>query len=86
VVNEELKGKNYRIARGMPLTRKEFAPSAPNSKIARFSTGNAKHDYDVKLQLISNEKAQIRHNALEAARVAINKKMTSVGEENFLLR
>jgi large subunit ribosomal protein L10e len=69
----------------MPLTSKKYAPSAPNSKIARFSTGKARPDYDIKLQLIAKEKVQIRHNALEAARVAINKKMTPVGEENFYI-
>ena len=67
------------------MTRKEFAPSAPNPKIARFSTGTARPDYEVKLQLMAEERVQIRHNALEAARVAINKKMASVGEENFYL-
>jgi large subunit ribosomal protein L10e len=84
-VNFALKGRNYRIPSGMPLTRKEFAPSAPGSKIARFSTGKTRSDYDVKMQLISDMKVQIRHNSLEAARVAINKKMTPIGEENFYL-
>jgi len=83
---QALKGKNYRIPSGMPLTRKEFAPAAPNPKIAKFSTGNASGDYDYTLQLVSGERSQIRHNALEAARVAINKKLTPVGEANYYLR
>lgn len=78
-------GKNYRVPRGMPFTRKEYARGTPNPKVARFSTGAAGPDYDVKLQMLSTEKAQIRHNALEAARVAANKKLTPIGETAYHL-
>ncbi|MEM1524667.1 MAG: hypothetical protein QW618_00850, partial [Nitrososphaerales archaeon] len=61
-----MKGRNYRIPSGMPYTRKEFIAGAPQSKIAKFSSGSPNEDYDVKLQLISNGRVQIRHNALEA--------------------
>jgi large subunit ribosomal protein L10e len=70
----------------MPLTSKVYAPGAPNSKIARFSTGQANPDYDYVLKLVSTEKVQIRHNALEAARVAANKKLTPIGETAYFLR
>ena len=70
----------------MPLTSKVYAPGAPNSKIARFSTGQASPDYDYMLQLKSTEKVQIRHNALEAARVAANKKMVPLGETVYFLQ
>ncbi|MDG6923373.1 MAG: 50S ribosomal protein L16 [Nitrososphaerota archaeon] len=79
-------GKNYRFTSGMPLTSKVYSPGAPNSKIARFSTGQASPDYDYILRLISTEKVQIRHNALEAARVAANKKLTPIGETAYFLR
>jgi large subunit ribosomal protein L10e len=81
-----LHGKNYRIPSGMPLTSKVFAPGAPNPKIARFSTGQASPDYDYMLQLVSTEKVQIRHNALEAARVAANKKLAPIGETAYFLK
>jgi len=70
----------------MPLTSKVYSPGAPNSKIARFSTGQASPDYDYILKLASTEKVQIRHNALEAARVAANKKLTPIGETAYFLR
>lgn len=70
----------------MAYTRKEFAPGAPNPKVARFTTGKNRQDYDYSLRLRSKGRLQIRHNALEAARVAANKKLTLVGEENYLLR
>jgi large subunit ribosomal protein L10e len=69
----------------MAYTSKYFAPGAPNSKIARFTTGKFSADYDYKVQLVSLGKVQIRHNALEAARVAASKKVALVGEEAFYL-
>jgi large subunit ribosomal protein L10e len=81
-----LHGKNYRLTSGMPLTSKVYSPGAPNSKIARFSTGQASSDYDYLLQLSSTEKVQIRHNAIEAARVAANKKLVPIGETAYFLQ
>jgi large subunit ribosomal protein L10e len=81
-----LHGKNYRQWKGMAYTSKTFAPGAPNPKVARFTTGKSRPDYDYLFKLISDGKVQIRHNALEAARVAASKKVTLIGEENFLLK
>ena len=80
-------GRNYRIPSGMPTVRKDYLPGAPNPKIAKFSIGNAKGDYDYKLQLVAKARCQIRHNALEAARVAANKKLAkSIGEDRYFLQ
>lgn len=79
-------GRNYRIPSGMPTVRKEYLPGAPNPKVAKFSLGNAKGDYDYKLQLIAKARCQIRHNALEAARVAANKKLAKIGEDRYFLQ
>ncbi len=38
------------------------------------------------LTLVSTEKVQIRHNSLEAARVAANKKLVPIGETAYFLR
>jgi len=73
------------LHKSMAYTSKYYAPGAPNSKIARFTTGKFRDDYDFKVQLVSLGKVQIRHNALEAARVAASKKVTLVGEEAFYL-
>lgn len=69
----------------MAYTSKYFAPGAPNPKVARFTTGKFSHDYDYKVQLVSLGRVQIRHNALEACRVAASKKLALVGEEGFYL-
>ena len=78
-------GKNYRTIKGMAYTSKKFAPGAPNPKVARFTTGKSSPDYDYAIRLVSEGRVQIRHNALEAARVAANKKLTLIGEENYHL-
>lgn len=78
-------GKNYRVTKGMFYSKK-FAPGAPNPKVARFTTGKSRPDYDYLFKLISEGRVQIRHNALEAARVAASKKVTLIGEENFFLK
>ncbi len=78
-------GKNYRQWKGQFYSKK-FAPGAPNPKVARFTTGKSKPDYDYIFKLISEGKVQIRHNALEAARVAASKKVALIGEENFFLK
>jgi large subunit ribosomal protein L10e len=70
----------------MAYTSKKFAPGAPNPKVARFTTGKSRQDYDYLFKLISEGRVQIRHNALEAARVAASKKVALIGEENFLLK
>lgn len=69
----------------MAYTSKKFAPGAPNPKVARFTTGKASQDYDYLLKLVSEGRVQIRHNALEASRVAASKKVALLGEENFFL-
>jgi large subunit ribosomal protein L10e len=78
-------GKNYREIKGMAYTRKEFAPGAPNSKVARFTTGKSSDDYDYSVRLVSEGRVQIRSNAIESARVAANKKLANLGEENYFL-
>lgn len=78
-----MKGANYREPRGMPYVRREYIAGKPQSKIAKFSSGHARTDYDFKLELLVTENIQIRHNALEAARLAVNKRLAQAGEDTF---
>jgi large subunit ribosomal protein L10e len=54
----------------------------PASRITQFDLGNAKGDFPLKVTLKGTEACQIRHNALEAARIAavrlLNKKAGAV--------
>jgi large subunit ribosomal protein L10e len=79
-------GSNYREWKGQYYSRGRFVPGAPNPKVARFTTGKYRSDYDFTLKLVSDGKVQVRHNALEAARVAASKKVALLGEENFCLK
>ena len=67
----------------MPYVRREYIKGKPQSKIAKFSSGQASNSYDYKLELIVTENIQIRHNALEAARLSANKRMAQAGETSF---
>jgi large subunit ribosomal protein L10e len=78
-----MKGVNYREPRGMPYVRREYISGKPQIKIARFSSGQARNDYDYKVQLLVTEKMQIRHNSLESARLAANKTMAKGGDSSF---
>ncbi|MDA4124884.1 MAG: 50S ribosomal protein L16 [Thaumarchaeota archaeon] len=78
-------GKNYRQWKGQ-FYNKRYAPGTPNPKVARFTTGKFRSDYDLKLNLVSEGTVQIRSNALESARVAANKKLALVGEDNYYLK
>ncbi|MEM1533542.1 MAG: 50S ribosomal protein L16 [Desulfurococcaceae archaeon] len=80
-------GRCYRHFSGPPYTRKEYIPGAPPPKITKFTMGNLSNDYDYVLELTASEAGQIRHNALEAARVIANKYLsTEVGDVNFLMK
>ncbi len=72
---------------GPPYTRKEYIPGVPPPKISKFEMGNPKGDYDYKLEVVVLETGQIRHNALEAARVMAHKYLsTTIGEQNYFLK
>ncbi|HYZ94234.1 MAG TPA: 50S ribosomal protein L16, partial [Nitrososphaeraceae archaeon] len=61
-----------------------YIAGKPQIKIARFSSGQFRENqYDYKLELLATEKIQIRHNALESARLAANKTMARAGETSF---
>jgi large subunit ribosomal protein L10e len=81
-----MKGRNYRIPKGQPYTRGEFIHGSPPPKISKFIMGDLKSKYDYRVSLLANAPVQIRHNALEAARIAANKVMLDkLGETGYLL-
>jgi len=82
-----LKGRNYRAPRGQPYTRGKYIHGSPPSRISKFTMGDTKASYDYKVSLISQAPIQIRHNALEAARIAANKVLfDKLGETGYVVR
>lgn len=81
-----MKAKNYREVKGRPYTRKEYIRSSPASKITKFTMGNAKKEFSFEARLVSLERAQVQHNALEAARIASNRLLSTELGDNYFLR
>ncbi len=80
-----MKGSNYRVIRGHPYGRREYIKGNPALKIAKFHTGEKSNNYEIKLQLAVKFRAQIRHNAIEAARVSANKILNQIGPDVYYL-
>ncbi len=79
-------GANYRKGTGQPYTRKQYIKGKPQIKIAKFHGGKP-GDFDFCVQLLINEKIQIRHMAIESARLAANKTLEKVtGETGYSSR
>jgi large subunit ribosomal protein L10e len=65
--------RNYRHVKNRAYTRKKYIRGFPPPKIVKFTMGDSKGTFEIEGQLIATERAQIRHSALEAARVATNR-------------
>jgi ribosomal protein L16/L10AE len=71
-------GANYRDGKGQVFTRKEYIKGKPQIKIAKFQ-GGKRGTYQYCVQLLLNEKIQIRHMAIESTRLAANKTLETYG-------
>lgn len=90
------KASAYSKKRVVPFTRiskkkgKSYIKTIPEQKIVKFSMGSEKlynkGKLPYNLTLISEENVQIRHNALEACRQYINKKLEEELSEQYLFR
>jgi large subunit ribosomal protein L10e len=78
--------RNYRPVRGQAYTRKKFAKGFPPPKIVKFTMGDIKGTFEVEAKLIALKRAQIRHSALEAARIATNRLLLDKLENDYLLQ
>lgn len=79
-------GANYRRGNGQVFARKEYIKGKPNIKIAKFQ-GGKRGTYEYCVQLCLNEKMQIRHMAIESARLAANKTLEkTTGESGYYSR
>jgi large subunit ribosomal protein L10e len=68
--------KMYRQSWSQAYTRREYMGGVPLSRIAQFDMGNSKGDFPITVSLLVKENCQIRHTALEAARIAANRLMS----------
>ncbi|KXA94053.1 50S ribosomal protein L10e [candidate division MSBL1 archaeon SCGC-AAA259E19] len=83
----EKPASSYRDQDRPAYTRKEYVTGIPGSRITFFERGNSKADFPIELSLISKEKGQIKHTALESARVSANRYMEKrAGIKNYYLK
>src|SRR5512136_2474321 len=76
--------KMYRNISKKAYTRREYMGGVPGSKIVQFEMGNLSQEFPTEVDLIVEEACQIRHSALEAARITVNRRlMKDVGRSNF---
>ena len=77
----------YRNISKQPYTRREYITGIPGSKIAQFKMGDVHTDpdsYPVQMSLVVEEDVQLRHGALESARLSANRHLIkSLGEGNY---
>lgn len=82
-----MKARNFRKIKNMAYTRRKCMGGVPGSKIVKFTMGNPSKDFLYTVELINTKEGQIRHNALEAARIAANRVLEgTLGRENFYLK
>ena len=80
-------GRAYTKVTGPAYVRREYMGGVPGSKITIFDMGNLSKEFPISLSLVAKEACQIRHNALEAARILANRYLgKNVGRNNFYLK
>jgi large subunit ribosomal protein L10e len=80
-------GACYRRGNGQPYANTRHIKGKPQIKIAKFNSGNKKRQFEYCVQLMINEKVQIRHMALESTRLAANKTLEkTTGETGYSSR
>ena len=80
-------GGCYRKGNGQPYANTRHIKGKPQIKIAKFNSGNKKGKFEYCVQLLINEKVQIRHMAIESTRLAANKTLEkTTGETGYSSR
>jgi large subunit ribosomal protein L10e len=81
-----MKAHNYRRTSGYPYTRKKYMRGHPPSKITKFTMGDPSGDFEYRVSLIAQKEVQIRHNALEAVRISVNRVLERNLGKSYCLR
>jgi large subunit ribosomal protein L10e len=77
----------YRNITQYAYTRREFMGGVPGNRILQYESGKPNGDFPVTLDLVLEERGQIRHTALEAMRItAVRALDTALGRENYYLK
>ncbi len=66
--------------------KKGYIKAVPVNKIMKYDMGDIKREFPIEVNLVSKEHLQIRHNALESARVVVNRHLIELLGSNFRLK
>ncbi len=76
----------YRRIRGQAYTRRKYIGGVPGNRIVQFDIGDAKAKFPIALHLVSDERCQIRHIALESARISANRYIAKMAGTSYHLK
>jgi len=66
--------------------KKGYVKAVPTSKIVKYDMGDLKKEFPKKVHLVSKQKVQLRHNAIESSRILINRKLHKELGTNYRLK
>ncbi|MFQ5648139.1 MAG: 50S ribosomal protein L16 [Candidatus Aenigmatarchaeota archaeon] len=71
----------------MRKPRRSYVKGVPDAKIHRFEAGDPKKAFSLSARLVARQGVQIRHNAMEATRIAVNRLLEKdIGKENYFFK
>jgi large subunit ribosomal protein L10e len=77
----------YHSIKQQAYNRREYMGGVPASRITQFVSGNKKGFFPIQLWLLANESCQIRHTALESARITANRALEkNAGMSDYRLK
>jgi large subunit ribosomal protein L10e len=76
----------YREIEGQVYTRREYMGGVPNCRVTQFDTGNLHEAFPLALSLGCEEAAQVRDQALEAARISAVRVLEKAAPNQYHLK
>ena len=80
-------GRMYREIKSQAYCQRKYMGGVPAPRITQFNMGKTAKPFDLTLTLVAEERCQIRHIALEALRVAVNRELQNrTGMEGYHMK
>ncbi len=86
VKNGKTEGLKRAYTRKSKYKGKNFIRSVPTTKVVRYHMGDVKNNYKYRIMLVTLQPVQVRHNALEASRQIVHRRLSiSLGNNYHLI-
>jgi large subunit ribosomal protein L10e len=77
----------YRQIKQHAYTRREYMGGVPMNRIQQFESGAKTRNFEVIMELRAEERCQIRHTAMESARITLTRYIEkATGKDNFFVK